>query len=364
MLRLRDIRLTLGGFSLKEISLQVKEGECMVLLGPTGTGKTVLLETIAGMHRIESGSIFIRGREVTRLPPEKRNLGVVYQDYALFPHLTVRRNIAFGLQLRGEPRSRVSKAVEEMGDFLDIGSILDRRPGNLSGGERQRVALARALVLEPYVLLLDEPLSALDRSTRDRLRRELKRIHREIGVTILHITHDLTEAFFLADHLAVMQDGTILQQDTPENVLKRPRNRAVAELLGIENLIPGKIGEDGGFTTRLGPVDISIPSSVSVKTAGDCLLTVPGWCVEVFPGKAGIHYAWKGNMKVAGIHGMDGQIEVDLVHSSGEHLRTFLSRREAGALPVSLEKGRDVPVAILRDGVYWVPSIDHPSSYQ
>jgi ABC-type sugar transport system ATPase subunit len=363
MLRLRDVSVSLGDFRLKEISMHVKDGEYMVLLGPTGTGKTVLLETIAGMHRIKSGSIFIHGRDATRLPPEKRNLGVVYQDYALFPHLTVRRNITFGLQLRGEPRSKISRVVEEMGDFLDIGTILDRRPGNLSGGERQRVALARALVLKPYVLLLDEPLSALDRSTRDRLRRELKRIHREIGVTILHITHDLTEAFFLADHLAVMKDGSILQQDTPENVLRRPRNRAVAELLGIENLIPGKIGENGGFATRLGPVDISVPSSVPEKRAGDCLLTIPSWCVEVFPGMAGNHYAWKDSMKVVGTHSMDGQIELDLVHSSGEHLRTFLSRREAGALPVSLEKGRDVPVAILRDGVYWVPTIDHPSSY-
>lgn len=364
MLRLQDIRITLGDFSLKDISLQVKEGECMVLLGPTGTGKTVLLETIAGMHRVERGSILIQGRDVTRLPPEKRNLGVVYQDYALFPHLTVARNIAFGLQLRGEPGRKVTKAVGEMGDFLDISPILGRRPGNLSGGERQRVALARALVLEPYVLLLDEPLSALDRSTRDRLRRELKRIHQEIGVTIVHITHDLAEAFYLADHLAVMKDGSILQQDTPENVLKRPRNRAVAELLGIENLIPGRVGENGGFMTPLGRVDISIPSSALMKRAGDYFLTVPGWCVEVLPGKAGDQYAWKGNMKVAGIHGMDNQVELDFVHSSGEHLRTFLSRRESGALPVSLEKGKEVPVAIQRDGVYWVPPIDHPPSSQ
>jgi len=364
VLRLQEIWVTLGDFRLKDISLHVKNGEYMVLLGPTGTGKTVLLETIAGMHRIERGSISIRGRDATRLPPEKRNLGVVYQDYALFPHLTVRKNIAFGLHLRGKPARKTGEAVERMADFLDISTILDRRPGNLSGGERQRVALARALVLKPYALLLDEPLSALDRSTRDRLRRELKRIHQEIGVTIVHITHDLTEAFFLADHLAVMKDGSILQQGTPENVLKRPRNRAVAELLGIENLIPGAIGENGGFITPLGRVDISIPSSVSLKSAGDCFLTVPGWCVEVLPGKAGDHYAWKGNMKVAGIHGMDGQVELDLVHFSGEHLRTFLSRREAGALPISLEKGREVPVGIQRDGVYWVPPIDHPFSYQ
>jgi len=355
LLRLRDIRVTLGDFALNKISLHVKHGEYMVLLGPTGTGKTVLLETIAGMHHIESGNIFIHGRDATRLPPEKRNLGVVYQDYALFPHLTVRKNIAFGLQLRGEPRGRIAEAVREVADFLDIGSILGRRPTNLSGGERQRAALARALVLKPYVLLLDEPLSALDRSSRDRLRRELKRIHREIGVTIFHITHDLTEAFFLADHLAVMKDGSILQQDSPENVLKRPLNRVVAELLGIENLISGTIGENGGFITPLGPLDISIPPSASMKSAAGFYLTVPGWCIEVLPEKGKNHYVWTGSMTIAGISFMDGQVELELVHAGGEHLRTRLSRREIGNMSVSVEAGAEVPVGILKEGVYCIP---------
>jgi molybdate/tungstate transport system ATP-binding protein len=362
VLRLRDVSVPLGDFRLREISLHVRDGEYMVLLGPTGTGKTVLLETIAGMHRIKSGSIFIHGRDATNLPPEKRNLGVVYQDYALFPHLTVRKNIAFGLQMKGKRGSKIVEAVEEMADFLDIGEILERRPANLSGGERQRVALARALVLEPYVLLLDEPLSALDRSTRDRLRRELKRIHRKFGITIVHITHDLTEAFFLADHLAVMKDGSILQQDTPENVLKRPVNRVVAELLGIENLIAGAIGENGGCVTSLGPLNIPIASSTSMKSPAGFCLTIPGWCVEVLPGKDSSQYAWMGSMTITGINTMEGQVELELVHTSGEHLRTSLSRREAGALPNSLEKGTEVPVAIQRDGVHWFPSVDHPSS--
>jgi ABC-type sugar transport system ATPase subunit len=362
MLRLRDVSVLLGDFRLKKISLHVKDGEYMVLLGPTGTGKTVLLETIAGMHQIKSGSIFIHGMDATRLPPEKRNLGIVYQDYALFPHLTVRKNIAFGLQMQGKRGSGIVEAVEEMADFLAISEILDRRPANLSGGERQRVALARALVLEPYVLLLDEPLSALDRSTRDRLRRELKRIHQKLGVTILHITHDLTEAFFLADHLAVMKDGSILQQDTPENALKRPANRVVAELLGIENLIPGTIGENGGYVTPLGTVNISVAPSVSMKSPAGLYLTIPGWCVDVFPGQDRTQYAWMGNMTVTGINNMDGQMELELAHTSGEHIRTLLSRREAAALPVPLEKGREVPVAVQREGIHWVPSVDHSSS--
>lgn len=355
MLRLRDIRVTLGDFRLNNISLHVKNGEYMVLLGPTGTGKTVLLETIAGMHRIESGSIFIHGEDAARLPPEKRNLGVVYQDYALFPHLTVRKNIAFGLQLRGETRRKTGEAVKKMADFLDIGAILDRRPANLSGGERQRVALARALLLEPYALLLDEPLSALDRASRDRLRRELKRIYREIGVTIVHITHDLTEAFFLADHLAIIKDGSILQEGIPEAVLKRPLNRIVAELLGIENMIPGTMGEDGGFLSRLGLLDVPLPSFASVGSAGVFCLTVPGWCVDVLPEKDRNCYAWTGSMTVAGINFMDGQVELELAHASGEHLRTLLSRRELDALAISLEIGGKVMIGLLKEGTYLVP---------
>lgn len=327
----------------------------MVLLGPTGTGKTVLLETIAGMHSIESGSIYIQGRDVTRLPPEKRNLGVVYQDYALFPHLTVQKNIAFGLQLRGLPGRKSRETVKKIADFLGMGAVLDRRPGNLSGGERQRVALARALVLDPYVLLLDEPLSALDRSTRDRLRRELKRIHREIGVTIVHITHDLTEAFFLADHVAIMKDGSILQQGIPEQVLKRPADRAVAELLGIENLLPGTVGKSGELITGLGALSPSTPGSDRMKSGNKFYVTVPGWCVELLPDPDDWRYMWRGNVFVEAVNFMDGLVELEFVHGGGEHIRTRLSRREMGNMPVSIEIGAELPVGILKEGVYCIP---------
>jgi len=212
------------------------------------------------------------GQGVTFLPPEARHLGVVFQDYALFPHLTVYANIAFGLRLKDEVRTTARHTVEEIARFLDIGHLMDRRPGHLSGGERQRVALARALVLEPHMLLLDEPLSALDRSTRDRLRRELRRIHREIGVSILHITHDLSEAFFLADRLAVMREGAIVQEGRPEEILKRPADRFVAELLGIENFIPARV-EKGGevFLNGLGPVETGTFSDKPVEKSKTCL---------------------------------------------------------------------------------------------
>jgi ABC-type Fe3+/spermidine/putrescine transport system ATPase subunit len=355
LLRLEDISVQLGAFRLKNISLHVEAGTYLVLLGPTGTGKTVLLETIAGLHRPSGGRTWINGKDATAWPPEKRHLGVVYQDYALFPHLTVQENIAFGLHLKKQTRGEIRKTVEEMAGFLEIGHLLKRRPGRLSGGEQQRVALARALVLKPYVLLLDEPLSALDRLTRGRLRRELKRIHGELGVTIFHITHDLPEAFFLANHLVVMKDGSLLQEGRPESVLRRPLNRTVAELLGIENLLPGT-KEGKKYLSGLGALDIAeFPSREAAMRAGGVYFSVPGWCVEIFPEKGDNPYAWKGSMSLAGMNFMDGDVELDLAYPSGEQLRTSLSRRELGNLPVSIAVGASVPVGILKEGVYWFP---------
>ena len=356
MLRLEDIFLRLGAFQLRRVSLEVRQGEYAVLLGPTGTGKTVLLETVAGIHMPDQGRIFLNDRDATPLPPEARHLGVVYQDYALFPHLTVYGNIAFGLRLKNEVDRGVRHAVEEMARFLEIAHLLDRRPRHLSGGERQRVALARALVLKPHMLLLDEPLSALDRFTRDRLRRELKRIHEEIGVAILHITHDLSEAFFLADRLLVMKEGEILQEGRPEEVLKRPENRFVAELLGIENFIPAKVGEGGQvFLDGMGSVDTKVFSLNPAEKIKRIYLTVPGWAIELFPEKENNIYLWHGMMKIINLNHTDGYVEVELEHESKVRLRTSLSRREAAKLPVHVEAGTAIETGLLRDGLHWVP---------
>jgi len=355
MLRLEEVCLKLGTFELHRVSLEVKEGEYLVLLGPTGTGKTVLLETIAGLHPPGSGKIFLKGQDATLLRPEARHLGVVYQDYALFPHMSVYGNIAFGLRLKGESKTGISKAVEEMAGFLDIGPLLGRRPKNLSGGERQRVALARALVLRPHVLLLDEPLSALDRSTRDRLQRELKRIHREIGVTIFHITHDLSEAFFLGDHLVVMKDGTIQQEGVPEEVLERPANRFVAGLLGIENFIPATVKAHGEIKVQgLGSVNEETLALAALEGTEFIDLTVPGWAVEIFPERESASYLWQGKMLVENLNQADGHLEVELKHESGIGLRTSLSRREAAGMPIPLEEGREVFAGLLGEGIHWV----------
>lgn len=352
MLRLKDVTLALGSFKLSNISLHVEQGTYLVLLGPTGTGKTVLLETIAGMHRVDSGSIFIDGKEVTNLPPEKRRLGVVYQDYALFPHMRVHENIAFGLRLRKQPKDLIRQSITKIADFLEISSLLDRRPQRLSGGEKQRVALARALVLQPCVLLLDEPLSALDRYSRDRLRRELKRIHREIGVTIFHITHDLNEAFFLADKIAVMKNGRILQQGNPVQVLDRPHNRAVAELIGIKNFLEAA-PRSSGLHTKLGRFELSPLPSLPEDTS-KVVLTIPVWSIELLPERQDDIYAWKGKMKVTDLNVTDEQVEMELRHSSGQCIKTALSRRELAKMPNPVAIGDAVQIGIWKHGLSYI----------
>lgn len=239
MIRVKNLFKSWKGFSLKNINLEVGRGEYFVILGPTGAGKTLLLETIAGFHFPDKGEIWINGKNVTNFPPEKRRIGFVYQDYSLFPHLTVEKNIEFGLKTRGFNDG--GKRVKEIMDWLGITHLAKRYPKTLSGGEQQKVAIARAIITEPEVLLLDEPLSALDPRTRDYLREELKRIHGELKTTILHVTHDQVEAMVLATRIAVMMNGEIKQVGTVYDVFNKPKTVEVAEFTGVENILEGKI---------------------------------------------------------------------------------------------------------------------------
>lgn len=245
MLLVDSLSVRLGDFSARNISLAIGDGEYFIIIGPTGAGKTILLETIAGIHHPESGRILLDGRDITALEPRERMIGMVYQDYMLFPHLTVRDNITFGLRQRHASIEEQQKAVETTGGMLGIAHLLDRYPVTLSGGEQQRVALARALVLKPRVLLLDEPMSALDSQTRERISRELIAIRKATGTTIVQITHHFDEVHTLADRIALMQDGQVVQVGEPSQVFLHPATTFAAEFLCIGNIIRGTSSRQG-----------------------------------------------------------------------------------------------------------------------
>ena len=266
MLTIDSVSKSLEEFRLSDVSLSVADGEYFIVLGPTGAGKTILLETIAGIYSPDAGRILLDGQDITDVPARERNIGMVYQDYMLFPHLTVEANIGFGLKSRHADPDHIRRKVQESADLLNIGHLLHRYPGTLSGGEQQRAAIARALVMEPDALLLDEPLSALDVKTRENLRAELARIHEATGTTIIHITHNFEEVFDLADRVAIMRGGEVVQVGTPEEIFRRPNSDFVAGFVGVENLFRGEGLPDG--TVTVGNLRIrtenSMPGPVSV----------------------------------------------------------------------------------------------------
>jgi molybdate/tungstate transport system ATP-binding protein len=236
MIQIEDLETRLRGFNLHEINLSIEEGEFFILMGPTGAGKTVLLEALAGLIPVKNGKILIGGKDVTRLPPEKRGIGIVYQDYALFPHMTVMENIKYGLHFHRLDKEDAEKTLGRMIEELDLAHLENRLPLNLSGGELQRVALARALMVKPNVLLLDEPLSALDPNFREEIRYNLKRLHQSSHATLLMVTHDFAEALSLADKGAVINCGRIEQIGTMENIFQRPGSQFVADFVGMKNI--------------------------------------------------------------------------------------------------------------------------------
>ena len=248
MIRIEGLCLKAGDFTLKEISLSVEPGQYMVLMGPTGSGKTLLLKSICGLISPIAGSIRLDGRDVTNLEPRLRDIGYVPQDAGLFPHLSVERNIAFPLSVRGIPRRQARQRIAWLVDMLGLAPLLGRSIQRLSGGERQKVALARALAAEPKLLLLDEPTSSLDGPTRDHLLGELVRLQRKLNIVTLHVCHNLQEATTVGKQAAVMYKGSLVQAGGLDELLTKPRNETVARLLGHENILtaqaaPGKEGE-------------------------------------------------------------------------------------------------------------------------
>jgi ABC-type Fe3+/spermidine/putrescine transport system ATPase subunit len=240
---------------VRGISAKIEQGQTLVLLGPSGCGKTTTLRMVAGLVQPDNGSILIDGKAVAQgghgLPPERRNLAMVFQSYALWPHKTVFKNVSYGLELRGVLRKAIQERVNRVLGLVRLSELSGRYPSELSGGQQQRVALARAVVVEPSLLLLDEPLSNLDASLREQMRVELKVLQQQLGLTSVYVTHDQAEAMVLADHLVLMKDGLIEQEGGPEDVYSRPRTRFVASFLGVTNLVDGTLTRIDGDVAQL-----------------------------------------------------------------------------------------------------------------
>lgn len=273
---IRELQLSFGSVDvLKNLNLDVAEGEFLVLLGPSGCGKSTLLNCIAGLLDITDGQIFIDGKNVTWSEPKDRGIGMVFQSYALYPQMTVEKNLSFGLRVAGLPKAEVKERVARAAGILQIEGLLNRKPAALSGGQRQRVAIGRALVRDVNVFLFDEPLSNLDAKLRTDLRVELKRLHQRLGNTMIYVTHDQIEALTLADRIAIMKEGIIQQLDTPQGIYHRPVNRFVAGFIGSPsmNFFPGSLSEKTGqwvFTSK----------EVAAEDSGDsthCVIPMDGY---------------------------------------------------------------------------------------
>ena len=266
-----------GAFrALDGVSVSIKAGEFFSLLGPSGCGKTTLLRIIAGLDSADAGSLSIDGEEMLAIPANRRPVNTVFQSYALFPHLTVRDNVSFGLRMKGVPPGEIAPRVERAMELVEIGTMSARKPAQLSGGQKQRVALARAIINEPRVLLLDEPLAALDLRLRRQLQTELRALQRRLGMTFVYVTHDLEEALAMSDRIAVMNAGRIVQVASGRDLYERPRNRFVAQFLGSCNLIPGTVTARAGnvltVATNVGPLEVradhgTLPASSQMTLA-------------------------------------------------------------------------------------------------
>jgi multiple sugar transport system ATP-binding protein len=276
------------------VDLTIEDGEFMVLVGPSGCGKTTLLRCIAGLEEVTDGSIFIGERDVTDVAPKNRDIAMVFQNYALYPHMSVRRNLAYGLKVRRTPRREIARRIGETARLLGLDELMDRRPLALSGGQRQRVAMGRAIARRPKVYLMDEPLSNLDAKLRVRVRADLARLHSQLGVTTVYVTHDQVEAMTLGQRAAVMRDGTIQQVDTPQGLYWSPVNLFVAAFIGSPsmNLVEASVGDGAlrfaGFSlplAELGPEAANLPERVIFGVRPEHFFEVedrqsPAWCID------------------------------------------------------------------------------------
>ena len=264
--RIEQVNLSYGdNHVLRSIDLDIRPGELFAFLGPSGCGKTTLLRLIAGFNRADSGRVLVGGNDISALPPWKRDIGMVFQSYALWPHMTVARNVAFGLEEKRVPRAEIGPRVAAALELVGLTGLDQRRPAQLSGGQQQRVALARTIAVEPKLLLLDEPLSNLDAKLRVQVRRELRELQQRLGLTTIFVTHDQEEANTICDRIAVMNDGVIQQVGTPKQLYEQPANLFVANFLGTANILEGRIAGDGASRVFEAPGDLRIPVPPDLK---------------------------------------------------------------------------------------------------
>ncbi|WP_051258770.1 putative 2-aminoethylphosphonate ABC transporter ATP-binding protein [Chitinibacter tainanensis] len=338
--QLNDIHKQFGRFTaLAGIHLDIRQGEFVSLLGPSGCGKTTLLRILAGLEHADRGQIMLHQRDITRLPPAERDYGIVFQSYALFPNLTVAANIAYGLKGRREDRQR---RVDELLDLIGLAGIASKYPAQLSGGQQQRVALARALATSPSLLLLDEPLSALDAQVREHLRHEIKQLQRKLGVTTIMVTHDQEEALTMADRVVVMNHGVIEQIGSPETIYRKPATRFVADFVGQCNWLSGTVLSPGYF--RLGNAAIAAHSLAHHPT---------GRQVEVFlrPEDVILHPRWEagpnmalGELKQLELLGSQYRMTLQVADWGGITLQADLNHHQLASL--NFRDGQRIPVQL------------------
>ncbi len=324
---LKNITKKYGGTTaVDDVSLEIGRGELFFLLGPSGCGKTTILRMVAGFVTPDSGEVLFDARDVSKIPPHGRNVGMVFQTYALFPHMTVEQNIGYGLRFRKIESSEKKKRVVELLDRTRLTGLGGRLPSQLSGGQQQRVALARALVIQPDVLLLDEPLSNLDTRLRVEMREEIRRIHNEFGVTALYVTHDQEEALSLAHRVAIMRDGVIVQSGAPSDIYMRPRNEFVARFVGDSNILPAKAARrDGrpGLETPAG----WLPSSSGPPRNGTVFVSVRPENVSLcqpIPGAA--------NAKISSVTFLGSAIKAELALEDGTAITALFPGTANGVL--------------------------------
>ncbi len=300
---------------VKNLNLDIARGEFLTLLGPSGSGKTTTLLMLAGFEAATHGEIYLKSAPINRVPPHRRGIGMVFQNYALFPHMTVNENLAFPLQVRGKSKAEIEERIKRALAMVELPAFGNRRPSQLSGGQQQRIAVARALVFDPDLVLMDEPLGALDKQLREQMQYEIRKLHERLAITVVYVTHDQAEALTMSDRIAVFNDGEVQQLSTPDELYERPQNSFVAQFIGENNRLKGTVEEldgSGACIVRLDSGDRVWASAVKVRKKGDrTLLSLRPERVEIDPEQG----------RLANV--LEGRIE-ELIYL-GDHLRTRLS---------------------------------------